>query len=215
MKSSIKARRSGARGNFSFTLIELLVVIAIIAILAALLAPALRSARLSALDVKCASNQRQIHMGIYLYAQDHDQTYPVITWDTQYNQLLYFSNYIGLTFYRCPLATEKLQDDAFWGPKYSVVIDGVQHWTEYKIGDDPAVLLGKPLGSQLRPNKVVYVIDSADWAPRHRGKANLCFGDGHVEAMTYLQYNDAGNAPEPGSPTGNPKPWYAWGLYDY
>lgn len=52
-----------------FSLIELLVVLAIIVLLVALLLPALRRAREDALRVQCASNLRQIGMGLELYDQ--------------------------------------------------------------------------------------------------------------------------------------------------
>jgi len=53
-----------------FTLIELLVVIAIIAVLAALLLPALEAARSKAQRVVCASNERNMHIGIFFYTED-------------------------------------------------------------------------------------------------------------------------------------------------
>jgi prepilin-type N-terminal cleavage/methylation domain-containing protein len=55
-----------------FTLIELLVVIAIIAVLAAILFPVFAKAREKARQSSCTSNQRQIAMGVIMYAQDHE-----------------------------------------------------------------------------------------------------------------------------------------------
>ena len=53
-----------------FTLIELLVVITIIAVLIALLLPAVSLARRQALVLMCASNQRQIGIGLTSYEVD-------------------------------------------------------------------------------------------------------------------------------------------------
>jgi prepilin-type N-terminal cleavage/methylation domain-containing protein/prepilin-type processing-associated H-X9-DG protein len=68
--------RNNQTKSSGFTLIELLVVIAIIAILAAILFPVFAQAREKARAISCVSNQKQIMLGILMYAQDYDETYP-------------------------------------------------------------------------------------------------------------------------------------------
>ncbi len=55
----------------AFTLIELLVVISIIVLLVAILLPALSKARNAAAAIACASNQRQVMIGMVSYAADN------------------------------------------------------------------------------------------------------------------------------------------------
>ena len=60
----------------AFTLVELLVVIAIIALLLAILMPSLQAAKERAKRVVCASNLRQVGIGLVMYVNDYQNNTP-------------------------------------------------------------------------------------------------------------------------------------------
>lgn len=75
---NVFSRTDDAQGPVrrGFTLIELLVVIAIIAILAAILFPVFAKAREKARQISCASNEKQLGLGIMQYTEDNDELMP-------------------------------------------------------------------------------------------------------------------------------------------
>ena len=66
----------------AFTLIELLVVIAVISVIAAMLFPVFAKVREKARQTSCASNIKQISLGIMQYIQDNDEGVPPVEWTT-------------------------------------------------------------------------------------------------------------------------------------
>ena len=69
----IRTRRKKLAG---FTLIELLVVISIIALLVGILLPALGAARRTAQNVQCLSNERQMGVATFVYADQNGGSLP-------------------------------------------------------------------------------------------------------------------------------------------
>jgi prepilin-type processing-associated H-X9-DG protein len=104
-------------------LIELLVVIAIIAILAAILFPVFATAREKARQSSCASNMKQVGLGIQQYLQDYDETYPNVwnlgaapwTWypDGPSSLVSEVYPYVkSLQVWNCPSQTDKIY--SYW-----------------------------------------------------------------------------------------------------
>src|SRR5436190_20124454 len=67
----------------AFTILELLCVIAIITILAALLLPALSRGTSKAKRIQCMNNLHQMGIAFHMFAQDHNNAFPMAITATQ------------------------------------------------------------------------------------------------------------------------------------
>ncbi len=132
-----------------FTLIELLVVIAIIAILAAILFPVFAQAREKARQITCVSNEKQIGLGVMMYVQDYDETFPMLHYNDgsgnevrwydmvgpyikNGNKYAYDNKYSGAGgIWTCP--SMPVPQPGVYGANYSLFQDGWPYGTPHAV----------------------------------------------------------------------------------
>lgn len=177
----------------AFTLIELLVVIAIISLLVSILIPSLVKAKELARRTTCAVNLRSLFSGVYLYANDHDDSLPYhplnlkyrcVVWSDSEKEWMglgkvYSDKYVdtGKIFY-CPSNTGRGYD--YFATQWSATTPWwttVQiHYSErgYGGGKVPATLM------DLGPE--VYAADSINSISTysHADGCNALYGTGAV-----------------------------------
>jgi prepilin-type processing-associated H-X9-DG protein/prepilin-type N-terminal cleavage/methylation domain-containing protein len=181
----------------AFTLVEVLVVIGIVAVIAAILFPVLAAARTAGHRAACISNQRQIGAAIQLYAQDHDEHFPLvesISFRTGYEAYWYLllHPYVrDRSLFACPADTVKpdlsLQGsppELFFAITPTAVSYGFNKFIGgVVLGDAPdrpgSPLPNKTLGEVTRPSGTVLLsdvgavairgVEPAAWPQRPKG----------------------------------------------
>lgn len=190
----------------SFTLIELLVVIAIIGILASLLLPALRMARMTAHEIVCVNNQKQLATTELMYLDDWksftvsqfppgtDPERPAsyITWEMTICDYIQPKK-IGLggkwlkilqcpswKKNRTPLQTTSNAIDSY---DISTLVDGCRSYaTITTVTKRPLVLIMD--GRYVSTHSCSYT--NNDWDFRHTTKKlNISWTDGHVDGTVW------------------------------
>ncbi len=201
-----------------FTLVELLVVIAIISILAAILFPVFARARENARRSSCASNLKQLALGLMMYAQDNDGGLPAYskngnaTWAKLYEPTIDYVK--SAQMYRCPSAPTYAQPSShIYGAQYgfSWANGSATNWAGVKanyagtsfidVVPDPVrtCLLGDgwaDFGStapgqgahQFRPTTATWNGLRPD---AHLEGANYAFVDGHVKWLKMETVSEA------------------------
>ena len=197
--------KGGRRG---FTLVELLVVIAIIAVLASILFPVLSRAKEAAKKTACLSNDRQLTLGVIMYAGDVDDVLPPVASPT--NDPLWVDlvqPYIrNLQVRVCP---DDQGDRISYGLNSLVFIDffGLPSGplpslpTMDQFAFPAETIMTTELGTSddlvtPRPNTYKVVVpdddinDQYDARPsfRHFARSNLGFFDGHAQSRLREQF---------------------------
>jgi|GEM_PF-576743 len=153
-----------------FTLIELLVVIAIIAILAAILFPVFSRAREKARQSTCTSNQKQLALGIQMYLQENNETFPT-------NDVVWSVIGVSGKVLQCPTAGKNMANA--YG--YSNALSG----QGYATIDEPTMEeLTIDLKSEAKEN-IIYTKDDAGF--RHDDNVIASYVDGHVETTKKIK----------------------------
>ena len=214
-----------------FTLIELLVVIAIIAILAAILFPVFAKAREKARTASCASNLKQIAIGITQYAQDYDETLPNAYVGAPYLVATQGCNWAtGIQPYLKSIQVFRCPSDST-GPANSYVYNnwGLNQRALAAV-DQPAQMIlvmdGQATGLDANSTPTNAAtgyglnVDCTLWEngwrvcaqdrklPRHMEQNNIAFVDGHVKIQRMPM-----NCPSPGgwqAVLNASMPWNTW-----
>lgn len=203
------------RKERGFTLIELLVVIAIIAILAAILFPVFMNAKNQAKCTTDLGNQRQLGMGLMMYADTNGGYYP---WLSLNGTRRYFPTYPaqeGTTvsgelivmlkqyvkdnrMFYCPVVDKY---DKIFNTHFSYLsqnkadpafmfIGYYYYACDYWSGPDRITQAGSPkrILASCIGGDVTGSVDGEGWSGHGRGLGIYTFADGHAKLIHHYNY---------------------------
>lgn len=181
-----------------FTLVELLTVVGIIVVLMGLLIPSIYTAREKAKQAKCASNVRQLLIGLNLYEQEY-KSFPLLSDGSATLVTSLYPKFIdSKEVFHCP-NHRNIANEHFTSGSVSTCYQSNDTATAGGLSaDNPDYAI----------SQTVLIIDSLYGyeQPRHSGGSNLGFADGHVEWYTKNAYS--GTDPNNSANTGG---WRNWG----
>lgn len=187
-------RNGSGSARARFTLVELLVVVAIIGILAAMLMSALQNAKASGRRAACASNIRQVGIGLNLYYDSWDNVGPYCTsacpWDVApYGWMQQMIDQLtDKKIYRCP-DNQETEFGYFLGVRAAYIKAGntFASTVRSQISKSSAfVAAGDVRTGMFSPTDC----DKDDYTQRvvgtdlHEKQQNFLFADSHVKGFT-------------------------------